>query len=147
MIKNDWIKDAPCALPVETDDSEEPRVLDFYSNSTAERERAKAVCVTCPFKLQCLQKALDDKERWGVHGGVDEIELRRDQAINSLGEAHVSKLGPIRCPNCGPYSTKNLDIIERKRTRTHIMCKVCMVDGENLNWVVRKGINNKKSNF
>lgn len=142
MTKNDWIKDAPCALPVSTDDSEEPRLLDFYSNSTEERERAKAVCVTCPFRMLCLQKALDDKERWGVHGGVDEIELRRVQAINQFGEAHVSKRGPIRCPNCGPYSTRNLSIRERKRTRTHIECTVCGLD-----WVVRKGINNKKSNF
>lgn len=142
MTKNDWIKDAPCALPVETDDSEEPRVLDFYSNSTDERARAKAVCATCPFKLQCLQKALDDKERWGVHGGVDETELRRNQAINSLGESHVSKLGPIRCSYCGPYSTKNLTVLERKRTRSLLECSVC-----GLTWVARKSINSKMSNL
>lgn len=147
MTKDSWIKDAPCALPQTTDDAEEPRMIDFYSNSTAERDRAKAVCGDCPFRLMCLQKALDNKERWGIHGGVDENELRRVQAINALGEAHVSKLGPIRCPNCGPYSTKNLDIIERKRTRTHIKCTVCVVDGENLNWVARKGVNNKRTNW
>lgn len=142
MTNNDWIKDAPCALPVTTDDSEEPRVLDFYSNSTKERDRAKAVCVACPFRMLCLQKALDDKERWGIHGGVDEQELRRVQAINSFGEAHVSKRGPIRCPNCGPYSTRFLTIRERKRTRTHVECSNCGLD-----WVVRKGINAKKTNF
>jgi len=142
MIKNDWIKDAPCAQPVQTDDAEEPRALDFHSSSPDEKARAKAVCVECPFRLQCLQKALDEKERWGIHGGVDETELRRVQAINALGEAHVSKLGPIRCPFCGPYSTKNLDIVERKRTRTHVECTVCGLD-----WVVRKGINAKKTNW
>jgi DNA-directed RNA polymerase subunit RPC12/RpoP len=117
-------------------------MLDFYSNDSEEKVRAKAVCAECPFKLQCLQLALDNKERWGIHGGADETELRRVQAINALGEAHVSKLGPIRCPNCGPYSTKNLDILERKRTRTHIECTVC-----GINWVARKSINNKRSNF
>lgn len=142
MTNNDWIKDAPCALPVETDDSAEPRLIDFYSNSSEEQARAKAVCVECPFRMLCLQKALDDRERWGTHGGVDEQELRRVQAINSFGEAHVSKRGPIRCPNCGPYSTRFLDIIERKRTRTHVKCSKCGLD-----WVVRKGINAKKTNF
>lgn len=142
MTNANWIKDAPCARPVETIDSEEPRMVDFYSSDPAERDRAKAVCVECPFKLLCLQKALDDKERWGVHGGVDQKELRRVQAINSFGEAHVSKLGPIRCPNCGPYSTKNLDIIERKRTRTHIICTVCKIT-----WWARKGINAKRTNW
>lgn len=142
MTNANWIADAPCALPQTTDDSEEARMLDFYSNDPKEKVRAKAVCAECPFKLQCLQLALDNKERWGIHGGADETELRRDQAINALGEAHVSKLGPIRCPNCGPYSTKNLDIVERKRTRTHLKCTECGID-----WVARKSINNKRSNF
>lgn len=142
MTKDNWTIDAPCALPQTTNDSEEPRMLDFYSNDLEEKGRAKAVCGGCPFKLLCLQKALDNKERWGIHGGADETELRRAQAINAMGEAHVSKLGPIRCPNCGPYSTKNLDIVERKRTRTHIKCTVC-----GINWVARKGINNKKTNW
>lgn len=142
MTNANWIADAPCALPQTTNDAEEPRMLDFYSNDSEEKVRAKAVCGECPFKLQCLQLALNNHERWGIHGGADETELRRVQAINSLGEAHVSKLGPIRCPNCGPYSTKNLDIIERKRTRTHIKCTVCGID-----WVARKSINNKRSNW
>lgn len=142
MANNSWIADAPCALPVQTDDSEKPRLIDFYSDSRKEQDRAKAVCAECPFKLQCLQKALNDKERFGIHGGADEKELRRVQAINEFGEAHVSKRGPIRCPNCGPHSTKNLDIIERKRTRTHIVCTVCGLD-----WVARKHVNNKRSNW
>jgi len=142
MTNMDWIKDAPCALPQTTNDSEEPRLIDFYSSNSEEKERAKAVCAECPFKLLCLQKALDDKERWGIHGGADGEELRRAQAINIFGEAHISKTGPIRCPNCGPYSTKNLEILERKRTRTHVQCSECKLD-----WIVRKGINNKKSNW
>lgn len=142
MTNTEWISDAPCALPQTTDDSDEARMIDFYSNNPAEKVRAKAVCAECPFKLQCLQQALDNKERWGIHGGADETELRRDQAINSLGEAHVSKLGPIRCPNCGPYSTRHLTILEPKRTRTHLKCNKCGID-----WVARKAINRKRTNF
>jgi DNA-directed RNA polymerase subunit RPC12/RpoP len=142
MTNANWIKDAPCALPQTTDDSEEPRLIEFYSNDSDEKARAKAVCAECPFKLICLQKALDDKERWGIHGGADEIELRRVQAINAMGEPHISKLGPIRCPNCGPWSTENLEVLERKRNRTHVQCTVC-----GLNWTARKGINAKANNW
>jgi Transcription factor WhiB len=143
MPSNSWIADAPCALPVPTDDSVEPRLIDFYSEDLEEQARAKAICAECPFKLQCLQKALNDKERFGIHGGADEKELRRVQAINEFGEAHVSKRGPIRCPNCGPYSTRNLEVIlPKKRTRTHIQCTVCGLD-----WVARKSINNKRTNW
>jgi len=142
MTNMDWIKDAPCALPQQTDDSEEPRLIEFYSLDPDEMGRAKAVCAECPFKLLCLQKALDDKERWGIHGGVDGEELRRVQSIDIFGDAHVSKTGPIRCPNCGPYSTKNLEILERKRTRTHVRCTVC-----DIHWITRKGINQKGTNW
>lgn len=142
MIKNNWIVDAPCALPVETDDSEEPRLIEFYSSVPEEKERAKAICEECPFKLLCLQKALDDKERFGIHGGADEQELRRVQAINAYGEPHHVPGRPIRCPNCGPYSTRFLEATERKRTRTEIKCTNC-----GLEWSARKGVNAKKNNW
>lgn len=142
MTNANWIKDAPCALPVLTDDSEEPRSIDFYSSNREEQERAKAICIECPVRLMCLQTALNNRERWGIHGGVDERELRRVQAINELGESHVSKRGPVRCPNCGPYSTRFLEPIEKKRTRTHVKCSNCGID-----WVVRKGINSRKPNW
>lgn len=142
MTNANWIKDAPCALPQLTDDSEEPRMVDFYSSNPEEKVRAKAVCAECPFKKQCIQQALDNKERWGIHGGADEMELRRAQAINSLGEAHVSQRGPIRCPLCGPYSTKHLKVIDGKRTRTHVECGKC-----GTNWWARKSINAKRTNW
>ncbi|QFG12288.1 WhiB family transcription factor [Arthrobacter phage Racecar] len=142
MSKENWIKDAPCAQPVPTDDAVEPRLIDFYSNDFDEQQRAKAVCVTCPFKLQCLQYAYDGKERFGVWGGASGEELRRNQAINALGEAHVSKLGKIRCANCGPRSTQYLEVVERKRTRTTIKCGQC-----GLTWVARKSINIRQTNW
>lgn len=142
MNSDDWIKDAPCAQPVPTNDSVEPRKIDFYSSNEDEQKRAKAVCVECPFRLQCLQFALDGKERYGVWGGVGAEELRRNQAINIDGEAHVTKNRPIRCSYCGPYSTSKLIAVDRKRTRTHIECSVCGLD-----WVARKGINAKQTNW
>ena len=141
MSNTEWIKDAPCALPVVTDDSEKPRLIDFYDDNAEEQERAKAVCAECPFRMQCLQKALNDQERWGIHAGVTEEEMRQVQAIDEFGEPRSVKGHPIYCPNCGP-GTENLDVIEKKRNRTHIKCTTCDLD-----WWARKSINQKKTNW
>ena len=141
MTEN-WIKDAPCARPVPTNDSEEPRLIDFYSGDSEEKNRAKAICFECPFRLQCIQTAMDNKERWGIHGGADGDELRRNQSINAFGEAYVHKNKVIRCSYCGPLSSKTIEIIEKKRTRTHLKCTTC-----GLNWWARKNIKINLSNL
>lgn len=132
LTPSDWAKDAAC----------KETTVDFYSQSTAEKKAAKAICEECPVKFACLQSALDNKERFGIWGGADEIELRKDQAINAKGEAHVSTQGKIRCPYCGPLSTKYLEVIDRHRTRTEVKCSNC-----GLHWTVRKLINKRGSNW
>lgn len=141
MTNTDWIKDAPCAQLTITDDSDAPRIIDFFSEDPAEVERAKAVCVTCPFRLKCLQYAYDNKERHGVWGGTGEEELRTNQSINEHGEQQTYKKTPIFCSFCGPENPE-LNILDKKRTRTHLECNVCGLD-----WVTRKGINDRRTNL
>lgn len=135
MLNNEeWTLEASCVAP-------DLPFTDFHSSKEEDQERAKALCAACPVRKMCIQYALDNKERHG-RWGVSELELRRVQAINAKGEPHTSKSGKIRCANCGPRSTKNLVIIERKRTRTHIQCSVC-----ELRWWARKSISEKTLNF
>lgn len=50
----------------------------FYSGMTgryANELAAKAVCVACPVRMQCLQQALDNEEL-GIWGGTTELERR-----------------------------------------------------------------------
>lgn len=42
----------------------------------AQIERAKAVCVGCPVRAECLGWALDTNQANGVWGGTDEDERR-----------------------------------------------------------------------
>lgn len=135
MLNNEeWTLQASCA-------DSDLEFTDFHSSKPEHQNRAKALCAACPVRKACIQYALDNKERHG-RWAVSELELRRVQAINAKGEAHISPAGRIRCPNCGPRSTKNLVIIERKRTRTHIQCSVC-----DIHWWARKSINARGSNF
>lgn len=134
MTENDyhWTDDALCT------DSE----IDFFSNDPDEKRRAKDLCMECPVRKICLQTALDNKEKYGIWGSNDEVELRKNQAVNAKGEAHKSTQGKIRCGYCGPLSTKYLKVLEHKRTRTHIECTNC-----GLQWWARTVINKKLTNF
>jgi WhiB family transcriptional regulator, redox-sensing transcriptional regulator len=41
----------------------------WFADSPAQLEQAKALCVDCPIRKQCLSAALDRAEPWGVWGG------------------------------------------------------------------------------
>ncbi len=42
----------------------------------AAQNRAKAVCVNCPVRTECLSDALDNRVEFGVWGGMTERERR-----------------------------------------------------------------------
>lgn len=41
----------------------------FFAESPADVETAKALCLGCPVRAECLAGALDRREPWGVWGG------------------------------------------------------------------------------
>lgn len=41
----------------------------FFAESPADVETAKALCLECPVRRECLAGALDRREPWGVWGG------------------------------------------------------------------------------
>jgi WhiB family redox-sensing transcriptional regulator len=78
-----WIEEAECrGLPSDIffppelgdDDGTAGYNQDDYD---ATYGRAKAICNTCAVRVECLQFALDNKERWGVWGGLIPIERLR----------------------------------------------------------------------
>lgn len=84
----------------------------------------KKVCAACPVRLQCLQYALDNEERFGIWGGSDEVERKHALSIDSYGKP-VNRVRPISCPNC-----KNNDIntIDTKKLKTHLQCGTCQLE-------------------
>jgi WhiB family redox-sensing transcriptional regulator len=49
-----------------------------YPPETRDREsRAKSFCRVCPVRMACLQYALDNGEKYGIWGGLDEDERKR----------------------------------------------------------------------
>jgi len=63
----------------------------FFPPSTAERKeererreiKAKAICMVCPVKSDCLEFALEIKEPYGIWGSLTETERRQVLARRS----------------------------------------------------------------
>lgn len=53
----------------------EPSV--FFSGSRADERSALALCSTCTVRADCLDHALEVRERFGVWGGTTEQDRRR----------------------------------------------------------------------
>jgi WhiB family redox-sensing transcriptional regulator len=45
-------------------------------NANDDVREARAVCSTCPVRVECLDHALDNDERLGVWGGTSRLERR-----------------------------------------------------------------------
>ena len=55
----------------------EPEI--FFASTRADERAAIAVCNTCAVADQCLEFAIETRERFGVWGGTNERERRRMQ--------------------------------------------------------------------
>lgn len=63
-----WQERALCA---QTD----PEV--FFPEKGGSTKEAKRVCASCDVRLECLEYALNNEERFGIWGGMSERERRR----------------------------------------------------------------------
>lgn len=62
-----WSDKAECRKPDVAD-------VDHYAEDTWGRFEAKAVCAACEVQVECLTAALENDERYGIWGGLDETE-------------------------------------------------------------------------
>lgn len=88
-----WTAEALCA---ETD----PDI--FYPPQGGSPREAKLVCLGCPVRVQCLDFALRNHERWGIWGGLTEHERE------GLRRSSRQSLPPLRvwCRNGHPIESK-----------------------------------------
>lgn len=92
-IRYDWQDQAACL-------SADPDL--FFPERGSPGDSAKRVCVTCDVRLECLEYALANGERYGIWGGLTERErtrLRRQAtqlfASMAAGEDVRSLLGRV----------------------------------------------------
>lgn len=49
----------------------------FFPEKGGSTREAKAICAQCEVRVQCLEYALENDERFGIWGGLSERERRR----------------------------------------------------------------------
>ncbi len=49
----------------------------FFAAGKEQARGALAICATCPVRLDCLEYALEARERFGIWGGTTEKQRRR----------------------------------------------------------------------
>lgn len=61
---------------------------DFFGTSAAAQARARATCLSCPVRLECLaeRSAVDVEESWGMVGGLDAEQRRVLEVAELIGE-------------------------------------------------------------
>lgn len=61
----------------------DPELFYIYGSTSHSRDRARAICATCPVRLECLEHAIHH-EQFGVWGGLSSEEreqIRRDRGM------------------------------------------------------------------
>lgn len=66
----DWREDAVCI-------DHGPEMF-FPERHQALAQQAKAVCKTCPVRMECLDEAIANNERFGIWGGMDTLERSKE---------------------------------------------------------------------
>ena len=53
----------------------------FFSESHKKMDKAKAICATCPVRIECLEHAVTVREKgiWGGETGQGRERIRREQ--------------------------------------------------------------------
>lgn len=49
----------------------------FYPNDKPGEAKAKEICLTCPVQKDCLDYAIQNKEKFGIWGGLNEKERKK----------------------------------------------------------------------
>lgn len=75
----DWMADALCA---QTD----PEAFHPEKGQVQDTRAARAVCLNCPVREQCLEFALASGDEFGVYGGLTPHERRQEKRRRKLTE-------------------------------------------------------------
>lgn len=111
-----WKLEGRCADLKEGD----PILESFFGERVEDRKDALKFCRECPVQKRCLRAALEQGELYGVWGGRDEIEIRRDLWSNSQGE--IGKRG--RKPRCA-WCQKNNTLVPVHSRKDTVVCTNC----------------------
>lgn len=114
-----WKADGDC---YELTNTVQDRIIwdSFFADSVHDRQAALVFCDGCPMQKRCLRFALETGQLWGVWGGRDESEIRRDLWMNANGTVGSR----AKFPRCAWCLTENqLKVVDHIKHK--IECQTC----------------------
>jgi WhiB family redox-sensing transcriptional regulator len=100
----EWHENSACAKK-----ENEDKIDWFFSNNKTEIASAKLICAECPVRIMCAKWALEDKQKDGVWGGMDQKRIKRTLSINWEGQEIRRRRFP-KCPGC---DARTLELITK----------------------------------
>lgn len=67
LLPPEWVKEALCA---------EVDPVIFFPEAGENTSAAKKVCMACDVRVKCLNYSLKNDERFGIWGGLSELDRR-----------------------------------------------------------------------
>lgn len=89
-----------------------------------QEEKSRRVCYSCPIRFDCAQYALQQREPWGIWGGMEEFRVRRALGLDAFGNNRVYSRELV-CPFCG---STDLTKARKKGTIGYLVeCNQCSI--------------------
>ena len=84
----------------------------FFPQVGADNSLAKSICQACPVRRQCLDHALETKQKYGIWGGMTEAQrrrLRRDSRASHPARPRTADNGVAPAPAVIAVATGSTD--------------------------------------
>jgi len=120
-----WHEESECAKP-----ANRVYIKNFFANKPSQQRDALKLCEACPVRRECLQNALEEKQTWGIWGGLTYKKIRSTLYVNWEGQEMRHKRFPL-CPYCSAktssLSAKTIDRPTKGRWATMkvVECSDC----------------------
>lgn len=117
-----WNEDGKCYdLPRSSSEEDQKIYESFFEDRPVHRKLAQSFCEGCPVQKKCLKYALETEQLYGVWGGRDESEIRRDLWVHSNGIVGSR----ARYPRCAWCRKDGGTLVLVDRARHIVECSSC----------------------
>lgn len=132
----EWHEDSECSKP-----TNRIYIENFFANKPSQQSPALKLCEACPVRKECLKDALEEKQIWGIWGGLTGKKLRRTLSVNWEGQEMRHKRFPL-CPYCSAKtSSLTSKTIDRPNKGRWATMKVVECSDCGFNWQSRTSAN------
>jgi len=132
----EWHEDAECSKYENRN-----KINNFFANKPSQQWEAKKICNQCPVRKDCLKWALDNKQLWGIWGGLDYKQIRNTLSVNWDGQEMRYKRFPL-CPYCKAKTDKlKTATVDRPEGGRWSTMKIVRCDDCHFTWQSRTSAN------